>query len=714
MKKTHNILFFLLFAFVMNAQHDRKIPCYTYEAMEEIFSKDPEARKRYEAAEAQRLRDFQTMQNENAQKTTAPPVYTVPVVFHVLHTGGSENVSDAVCIAALDQVNKDYARTSSDTNLITPFFKPYYVNSEIVFMLAHKDPNGNCTSGIVHHYDINTDWAQTNHYSNCAYTWDPTKYLNIYIVKQIIPTGTVTGGGIIVGYTFKPGTWWPTGSQADAIVYNYQFLSGGNPPNARSLSHEIGHWLGLSHTWGNTNNPGVSCGDDGVQDTPVTKGEFGSCPSSTIATCTQTYAPMNGKNNVENIMNYSDCPRMFTQGQTNIMRNTLQSSVSGRNNLVTASNHTFTGINSSSVCAPISDFLSTTNTYTVCSGQSLTFKDISYNGTVATWQWAATNGGTVANQGASVTAITFPNPGTSIVTLTVSNAQGSSTSSKTVIVVNGVANVTYTMSESFETGNLPANWSIQNLNAGSVTWQITASAASHGVFSAFLDGTSSPANHIDILNMPSINFLANGGAPLTFKYAYARASSSNNDKFRVQLSADCGGTWQDVFTLSAASMASGSGGVTSTPFVPNSNQWKFYDCSSHPNFFNFMNSPCVYARFWFKEDENGSGFGNRLYIDEVNFNYVTGINDFTKEIALRIYPNPAQETVSVLMNLGEPQNIGIKVFDISGKEVMPDVEKNVSGGEQEIHLNVKNLSTGIYFAHISYKGVKLVRKFVKE
>ncbi len=713
--KKYTILSFLVLGLSLSiSQTEKKIPCYTYEAMEELFKTDPEARNRVERFEKEMLDRLNNFTHDHAtEKTSAPPVYTVPVVFHVLHQGGPENVSDQVIINALDQVNKDFERTSSDTNLITPFFKPYYVNSEIVFKLAKRDPNGNCTSGIIHYFDSKTNWSQSSHFSNCVYTWDPTKYMNVYIVNQIVPSGTVTGGGIIVGYTFKPGSW-PTGSQADCIVYNYQYLSGGNPPNARSLSHEIGHWLGLSHTWGNTNNPGVSCGDDGITDTPVTKGEFGGCPSSLTTACTQTNPAMAGKNNVENIMNYSGCPRMFTQGQTNLMRNTLQSSVSGRNNLVTASNHTFTAINSTTPCPPIADFVSVNNSYTVCSNQAIQFKDISFNGTVTSWQWGATNGATITNPNASITNITFPNVGTSVVSLTVSNLQGSSVKTRTVLAVNGIATAPTPFSESFESGNTPNNWSVQNLNNGSVTWQVTSLSASHGNVSFLMDGTSSPANHIDILNMPSMDFLSNQGAFLTFKYAYARATTSNNDIFRVQLSNDCGGTWLNVFALSAAQMASGSGGVTTIPFVPNANQWKFYDCSAHPNFANFINSPCVYARFWFKEDENGSGFGNRLYVDEVNFTAFTGVNKFTREVALRIFPNPASEKLSVFMNLGEIQNITFTITDVSGKQIMPPINTTLNAGEQEYSFDISKLSKGIYFLTTEYKGVKMVRKFIKE
>jgi len=152
------------------------------------------------------------------------------------------------------------------------------------------------------------------------------------LIKNIIPQGSVVGGGIIVGYTYKPGTW-SAGASQDAIVYNYGFLSG---LDARSLSHEIGHWFNLSHTFGNTNNPGVTCGDDGLYDTPPTKGNFSSCPSSISGNACAVSGNTvwaAGQQNVENIMDYSSCPKNFTMDQTTAMRTALASAISNRQNL---------------------------------------------------------------------------------------------------------------------------------------------------------------------------------------------------------------------------------------------------------------------------------------------------------------------------------------------------------------------------------------------
>ena len=280
---------FLFVATSIKAQQIK--PCDTYGVREYYLKNVPGYAEKLNTAEAASRAEYQAFlqkqsQTNQAAKTSsisANYTFTVPVVFHILHQGEAlgtaPNIDDSECIAALAQVNSDYARMGSDTGIIDPLFKPLYEDAHMHFALAQKDPNGNCTTGIIHHYDNKTQWSQSD-LSNYQYStyaagnWNPSKYLNIYIVKNIIASGSVVGGGIIVGYTHLPGT--SPVSAADAIVYRNDFLTGGL--NARSLSHEIGHWFGLSHTFGSTNDPGFECGNDDIGDTPPTTGFFSTCP----------------------------------------------------------------------------------------------------------------------------------------------------------------------------------------------------------------------------------------------------------------------------------------------------------------------------------------------------------------------------------------------------------------------------------------------------
>lgn len=701
------------------AQHIQ--PCNTYAAMEEHFAADPAAKKHFEIEQAKLNQAHKDYETAKLNGKAAATVYTIPVVFHILHQGGGENITDQQCINALAQVNSDYARAGSDTGSIFAPFKSLYINSDMKFMLAHKDPNGNCTSGIEHIYDARTNWQQANVGSNyTGITWDPTKYLNVIVVKNIIPTSTVSGGGIIVGYTYIPGTW-STGALQDAIVYNYGFLGG---LDARSLSHEIGHWFNLIHTFGNTNNPGQVCGStaggDQVSDTPDTKGNFSTCPNSstnTAYTCTSPN-PTNSASyyqNVQNFMDYSSCPKNFTTGQTNRVRAAAASATAGRSNVSSAANLIATDVNGTGNCAPIADYLSTSGSYVACVGGSLTFKDYSYNAPVTGYTWSST-GATFGSPNASVTTANFSTAGVITVSLTVQNANGSSVATRTVNVINAGTPVSTPFVESFEgTSAPPAGWNVVNPDNG-VTWAQIGVAAATGSKSYYIDGPSDGAAQTDYLYTPMFDLLNNPTDTFTFKYAYARATSATNDIFKVEASKDCGGTWTSLWSPSAAYLASTSGGVTGAPFVPTATQWVHYNLTvNSPYWINFANSSTVMFRFSFTE--NATGGGNNFFLDDINFGDVfdVGFNELAKNISFSLFPNPSTGEATVKFRLDNASKVKLEILDVVGKSVMPSLLTDYSAGEQTISINKnKSLSKGIYFVNLEVNGSKLVRKLVIE
>lgn len=700
-------------------------PCNTFGAMEEYFQSNPLAKKRFDIEQAKLNQAHTDYETAKANAKTAATVYTIPVVFHILHTGGSENISDQTCIDVLALVNRDYARQGADTNQIFAPFKSLYINSDMKFMLAHKDPNGNCTTGIEHIYDTRTDWYQANINTNyTGITWDPTKYLNIIIVKQIISASS-SQQGIIVGYTYLPGTFG-SGAAQDAIVYNYQFLGAtGANPAGRSLSHEIGHWFNLSHPFGNTNNPGQVCGStaggDNVSDTPDTKGNFSTCPASstnTAYTCTSPN-PTNSASyyqNVQNFMDYSSCPKNFTTGQTNRMRAAAASATSGRSNVISAANLVFTDVNGAGVCAPIADFLTASGTYTACMGGSLTFKDYSYNGTITSYTWSGGPGVNFASPNSSITAATFSTAGTVNVTLTVSNSQGSSTKVRSVTIINGGTPVSTPYTESFEgSAQLPANWSVVNPDAG-VTWAKTSIAAKTGASSYYIDGTSDAPGQIDYLYMPLIDVMNNPTDTFTFEYAYARYSTTTNDFFKVEASKDCGGSWTTLYSPSSAGLAQASGSVTQAPFLPTASQWVHYNVSNSPLWSNFLNSSTVLIRFSFQAYTTGGG-GNNFFLDDINFGdqFTIGMNQLIKRAHMSMFPNPTTGETTVKFNLDNSANVSLQVVDVLGKQVLPVTQATFAAGEQTIAINKnKSLSPGIYFVNLDINGTKLTKKLIIE
>ncbi len=706
------------------------LPCATDDAMEREFLRTPGMREAHEKAQ----REFKYMIDHPVyqERAAAAQQFTIPVVFHVLHTGGTENIPDATIYAAIDWINKDLAKLHSDANTVTEPFKSMFIPSDIKLMLAKKDAQGNCITGIIHKYDTRTMWDRdspnfpASYYSGITTpSLYPTgKYLNVIIVKQI---DEPTSSGITVGYTYLPSTNWGTNGEQDCIVYRYDFLAGGQ---ARSLTHELGHWLNLNHVFGQTNNPGTTCGDDDVCDTPPMKGaiNIGSCPSSTagnVCATTATCGWTAGMQNTENIMNYSNCPKNFTAGQTARMRATL-----GENNppnpffqkrvdLVSSANLIARDVDGNSTCKPVAEFLSSTNLYTVCSGNALLMKDFSYNAPITSYSWTADNSAIIANPTSSNTSITFPNVGVVNVALTVSNAQGSSTQNRTVLVLNGAPGMVAPAMEGFEAATIPANWTIVNGNPGSPTFERTTDAVPYeGTACLVMKTANSAAYQEDYVQTPIIDMSA-GSGQFQFAYAYARQSTSHVDHLKIDVSSDCGGSYNTILDLVSSQMMQNSGDQQSIEWYPSASfEWKVVDLSTYPGaaakWVPYKNSPNVIVRFRFAQGPVGNG--NNFFLDAINLPGSTvGMNEFRKETRMKLYPNPTSGSTNVEFKLSDPSVVKVSVLDILGKEVQSVPAANLNPGSHTIIINKDQaLPAGVYNVNVSINGVNLASKLILE
>jgi hypothetical protein len=342
-------------------------------------------------------------------------------------------------------------------------------------------------------------------------------------------------------------------------------------------------------------------------------------------------------------------------------------------------------------------------------------KDFSYNGVITTYQWAADNGAAIASPSSSITAISFPSPGVSNVTLTVTNAQGTSTKVKAVTVLNGTATINGPYLESFENPGVPINWQVFNSPPTGPTWDQTNSASYDGANCFFIDGSLEQANEVEILQMPLMNTLNNPTDSLKFSYAYARQTSTQNDVLKVQASLNCGASWSDIVTFSAAQLAANSGGILSSPFYPILQDWKTYNVSAHPNWSNYNSTQSLLVRFYFQEGTTGAG--NNFFIDAAKFGNGTGgtngINELTKSIGLNLYPNPTSNEANLKFNLNDAANVNVNVVDVLGKNVLPTIDSNFAAGQHTIIINKENvLSKGIYFVNISLNGAKMSTKLI--
>lgn len=679
------------------------LPCGTDQAMEAAYERTPGMREEMEEnrriAEQQDQQAFMlgyphtgaNLRSGDPNSTQSPPTYTLAVVFHVVHDYGSENISDAQILDAMRILNEDYRKLNADTNIIVPAFQGIADDTEIEFRLAQKDPNGNCTNGIDRVASSETYIGDEG--SKLNY-WDRSKYVNVWVVRAI------SSGA--AGYSL--GVSNANFAQLDGVIILSTYVGSigtGNAGTSRALTHEIGHHLNLDHTWGNTNNPGVSCGNDGVSDTPVTKG-WTTCNLTTNDVCTN-----NIEENVQNFMDYSYCSRMFSAGQGTRMRNCLSSSVAQRSTLVTASTAIATGINSPQNCAPIADFGPPDVQY-ICQGSSITFTDNSYNAQATTYSWNFQGGTPGTITGDSTPTVQYNTPGTYSVSLTAGNSQGSDVFNRTNYVVVVPTAAQYQQWNYFEgmesTTIFNADWEIFNTQGN--TWTNSTTAAATGSRCARVDNTSSAAGTTDEMMSPTINFSAMSSPSLTFKVAFAQRTSTDADRLRVYVSTDCGQTWQQRYSKSGATLSTRS--ATTSAFVPTAAEWR----TETVNFGSTqLSASNVRIKFTFESDG-----GNDIYLDDINIVGAVGVMEPQDGIgSFDVYPNPAQDNTMVEFSLEQQDNITVDVMDLTGKVVQQVYTGDLGMGTHRFPVNTAELSSGIYLVRLmTDEGKYLTRKLVVE
>ncbi len=627
-----------------------------------------------------KLKLLETLASNGANKAaTVTP--TIPVVFHVLHLNGAENISDAQIQSAIDVLNIDYRKLNPDTTSIVVQFKNIAADINVEFKLASLDPDGKCTNGITRHYDAQTDWDSDPDFYD--YTWPRDKYLNVYVVKTI-------AGGQAAAYTFLPGSV-PAAMDAIVALHDYVGKIGtSSAGRSRTLTHEVGHWLGLSHIWGNTNNPGVSCGDDGVSDTPITKGH--SWCNLAGSTCSPPIVE-----NIQNYMDYSGCPRMFTLGQSSRM-NTVLTTYPERINLVSASNMTVTGIvNPNYNCAPKAEFAANPST---CEGNQATFTDYSYNGPVTTWVWSsigASNTSTIQNG-----VLTFTSTGLLPVKLKVGNSFGEDSTTKinfiTVMANNGS---TLNIAQDFEAGSYPNNeWIATPPQFGSGFAQ-TSTVGASGQKCMYINNYGDNPNQKVELFSPKFDLTNVTGAQLSYKYAFAQKGNSV-DELNVFITTNCGQTWTNIYTQAGSGLASTAAPVNTVAYFPQSSEFKTQLVNLGP----YQGNSNVHVKFAFTSDPGGAG--NNFFIDDINLTGTVGLKEVGLNASdLKLYPNPAKTQVTLFCSTIIKQ---VDVFDLLGKHT-----GSIQGSNSyEQILTVSQLAKGVYFIKVTSNSGTAFKKLIIE
>lgn len=535
-------------------------------------------------------------------------VYRIPVVVHVIHNGEAigtgRNIPDQNIYDQIAVLNEDFRRIPN-----TPGWNndPRGADTRIEFVLAKRDPNGNPTTGIVRWNRNTMGWNAPPY--NMTYMdgtikpatqWDPTRYFNIWVAD-------LSGG--LLGYAQFPaasgllglpgdqgmGPCEP-GANTDGVVILYTAFgsaqkssTGLNPPYhlGRTTTHEVGHWLGLRHTWGDNVTAGDCTPDDFCDDTPDCADALYNCASNPPS-CVPGVRRM-----IENYMDYSDdaCMNIFTLDQALRMRVVLEYCPRRRSLITSPALVPPAATDAALIDLPLPQDL--------CPGiynfsailrnngtNALNAIPVAYQLNGGAWQTQTWTGNLAGGSTTSftLTGIDLNSPGeylfTACTNLSNDPDRTEDTTSTRIFIHDGFYPLYETFEHGWEGQPLPPHlWRVVDPNNDCYTWRPAHCIGADGqrTIALFVNCWAySQTDRRDELYTPLIDLR---GAPanveLRFDVAYRRYDNSSNDELRVEVATACGTTWAatPLFQQSGAALATGTN--TTARFVPSAaGEWQ--------------------------------------------------------------------------------------------------------------------------------------------
>lgn len=293
----------LLWAFALTSSVQAQKHCSSQPYQEQRLRENPEL-----PAQLSRMESFIQQQVADAGTARVEELtIRIPVVIHNLYHYPNQKITAEQVQTQLNALNASFRRRNADTANAPAYFRSLAADCNIEFYLAISDSRKRATSGIIRKYSPVKEWEADDKMKFSSEmgddAWDPNSYLNIWVCNlnrvagyASVPGDAVSKDGVVIGL----GAFGTVGT-----LPGYEM--------GKTAVHEIAHWLGLKHLWGDQ-----YCGDDGVSDTPKQAGFNIECPNVVNITCGNgPYGDM--------YMNYMDltsdaCMNLFTRGQKARMR----------------------------------------------------------------------------------------------------------------------------------------------------------------------------------------------------------------------------------------------------------------------------------------------------------------------------------------------------------------------------------------------------------
>ncbi|HEX5171378.1 MAG TPA: M43 family zinc metalloprotease [Cyclobacteriaceae bacterium] len=623
----YSLAFIFAWAMISPLHSNAQDRCATVPYMKILYEKKSilESERNFE----QWLHDkIQTRTKTLGTKRQQASTYQIPVVVHVIHNGeaigAGSNISDEQILSQIDVLNNDYKRLNADAANTPGEFLPVAGSLDIEFVMAKRTPEGLATTGIVRVQGTKTSWSINDNYElkSLSY-WPAEEYLNIWVT-------TLTTS--YVGFAQFPVSNLPglenssNNRLTDGVVIDYsafgtidvgsfdldpQFNKG------RTTTHEVGHFLGLRHIWGDDEDESDKClGTDYVDDTPNQQVNTSGCPTTTRTSC--------GSNDM--YMNYLDytndaCMNLFTQGQIGRMIAVLENSPR-RVSLLTSPGlldpaPVANDLGIKSIIQPAEKICSSSVTPTIeiknYGSNNITSAQImfSLNGTTVETKSFPLSLAPLASIQVSFTPIVIASQ-TNTFSFEINQTNGTTDGN----VADNIRNVTSELSsfinlpfaENFDV--VPTSWDIQNPDQ-LITWAPktapNGNSANKAMYINFYD-YEDRFGEVDILATPVFDLSVVPSAYLAFDVSYAVFQNST-DGLRVVVMTDCQSPADGTIVYEKTGSQLATAPSTSVPFTPSDNsQWRREIIDLTP----FLGNPRVQLAFIAIND-----WGNNLYLDDV-------------------------------------------------------------------------------------------------
>ena len=725
----------ILLSVLVNAGTPQQRICGSMDNLARLQAEDPTLSARMHQIESMTNAYLLSHKNQNIQNT----VVTIPVVFHVVYSSASQNISDSQCQAQLNQLNLDYARLNSDASNTPSVWQGISANTNVQFCLAQRTPAGLASTGIERRSTTTTSFSTNDNvkrYANGGLdAWSSSSYLNIWSCN-------LSGG--VLGYAQFPGGTAST----DGVVLLYSSIGSMAQPGTatpyhlgRTATHEVGHWLNLYHIWG---DDGTACtGSDNCSDTPNQAGENYGVPTYPLTDGCSASSP---GVMFMNYMDYTDdnAMNMFTAGQSTRMnalfgtggsRAALLSSLgcqapsgnacntpagTATSNITTSSATLSWTASTGAVSYNVSYKLSSATSYTTVNTTSTSYSLAGLTASTS-YDWQVQ---TVCSTGSSANSstLTFSTSATTSCGTPSGLSAGSITTTGATLAWTAVSgatsyNVQYKLSSaaSFTTTTSTTNSKVlTGLSSSSAyVFQVQAVCAS-GTSSYSSTGsftTLTPTTGCSDVYEPNSSSTTASVIPTNTDITAMIGTSTDNDYYKFTttspntyikiLLTNLPGDYDiRLYNSSLTQLAiSQNGGTTSETIIRNTVSAGTYYIKVYGYGGAFSTTICYNLRV----NVGSTSFRSS---DGLSTEIVTpSLNDFN------LFPNPAQNMVNVAFNSPTNESINVRIFDMVGKTILSN-EIGVTTGDNKFSFDLSNLTKGIYFVEMNTSTERIVKKLI--